>query len=85
MIEADQPCLAVDRINHVAEPILLVAHPDKHALIDIDRRVTVEYAPETPNYDPEAAELCFKRIAIDTPQVTVNAASVPSMKQRTLR
>ncbi len=27
----------------------------------------------------------LKRIAIDTPQVTANAASVPSMKQRTLR
>ena len=65
LIEPDQPCLAVDEIRHVAEPILLVAHADKHALIDVDERVTIEYAAETPNYDPEAADLCFKQIAID--------------------
>ena len=70
LIDPDQPCLAVDEIKHVAEPILLVAHADKHALIDIDRHITIEYAPETPNYDPEAAELCFKRIAIDKGDVS---------------
>ena len=42
-----------------------MAHADKHALIDIDKRVTIEYVPEAPNYDPEAADLCFKRISID--------------------
>lgn len=65
LIDPDQPCLAVDQITHVAEPILLVAHAHKHALSDIDQHVTIEYAPETPNYDPEAAGVCFKRIAID--------------------
>jgi CO/xanthine dehydrogenase Mo-binding subunit len=65
LIDPDQPCLAVDQVRHVAEPILLVAHADKHALIDVDTRVTIEYVPEPPNYDPEAADLCFKRIAID--------------------
>ncbi len=65
LIEPDQPCLAVDEIRHVAEPILLVAHADKHALIDVDKRVTIECVAEAPNYDPEAADLCFKRIAID--------------------
>jgi CO/xanthine dehydrogenase Mo-binding subunit len=65
LIETDQPCLAVGEVRHVAEPILLVAHPDKHALIDVDARVTIDYAAAAPNYDPEAAELCFKRIAID--------------------
>jgi len=63
LIETDQPCLAVDAVTHVAEPILLVAHADKHALNDID--VTIAYTPETPNYDPEAADLCFKKITID--------------------
>jgi CO/xanthine dehydrogenase Mo-binding subunit len=64
LIDPDQPCLAVDEVRHVAEPILLVAHADKHALIGIDRRVTIDYEPLAPNYDPEAAEVCFKRIAI---------------------
>ena len=65
LIETDQPCLAVDEIRHVAEPILLVAHADKHALVDVDTRVTFEYVAEAANYDPEAADLCFKRISID--------------------
>ena len=43
---------------------MLVAHAT-HALIDVDERVTIEYLAETPNYDPEAADLCFNRIAID--------------------
>ena len=65
LIETDQPCLAVDEIRHVAEPILLVAHADKHALVDVDKLVTFEYVAEAANYDPEAADLCFKRISID--------------------
>ncbi len=65
LIDPDQPCLAVDRITHVAEPILLVAHGDKDAIIDVGARVTIDYVPEAPNYDPEAAEVCFKRISID--------------------
>ena len=66
LIDPDQPCLAVDQVRHVAEPILLVGHADKHALIEIEKRVTIEYQQETPNYDPEAAgNFCFKKIAID--------------------
>src|SRR5918993_4005848 len=63
LIDPDQPCLAVDEIRHVAEPVLLVGHPDKHALIDIDRRVTLEQVPAAPNYDPEESDVCFKKIS----------------------
>jgi CO/xanthine dehydrogenase Mo-binding subunit len=56
LIDPDQPCLAVDRIRHVAEPILL---------IDADKRVTIEYEIQQPNFDPEASDTCFKTIAID--------------------
>lgn len=65
LIDPDQPCLAVDEIRHAAEPILLVAHADKHALTDIQSRVTIEYEHQPPNYDPEASDVCFKKIAID--------------------
>ena len=65
LIDPDQPCLAVDKIRHVAEPILLVAHADKHALIGIDQRVTIDYQTSTPNYDVEVSDLCFKNISID--------------------
>jgi CO/xanthine dehydrogenase Mo-binding subunit len=69
LIEPDQPCLAADEVRHVAEPILLIAHADKQALIGIDAKVTIDYASETPNYDPEQASLCFKTIAVDKGEV----------------
>ena len=65
LIETDQPCLAVNEVRHVAEPILLVAHEDKHALIGIEQRVAIDYTPDLPNYAPEASDLCFKRIAVE--------------------
>ena len=70
LIDPDQPCLAVDQIRHVAEPILLVAHADKQALVDIDQRIIFEYQPQAPNYDPETAgNICFKKIAIDKGEI----------------
>jgi CO/xanthine dehydrogenase Mo-binding subunit len=39
----DHPCLAEHDINHVAEPILLLAHPDKTALIAAAHAITIEY------------------------------------------
>ena len=32
LIEDDQPCLADGMVNHPEEPILLLAHPDRHVL-----------------------------------------------------
>ena len=65
LIDPDQPCLVVDQIRHVAEPVLLVGHADKHALIDVHKRVTLEQVAAPPNYDPEESEVCFKKISID--------------------
>ena len=65
LLDPDQPCLAVDEVRHVAEPILLVAHAEKHALIGIEQRVAIDYQAAAPNYDPEKSDLCFKMISID--------------------
>ncbi len=65
LIDPDQPCLAVGEVRHVAEPILLVGHRDKHALIDIEKRLSIDYRQDAPNYDVETSEVCFKNIAID--------------------
>jgi CO/xanthine dehydrogenase Mo-binding subunit len=69
LIDPDQPCLAVDEVRHVAEPILLVGHADKHALIDVHQRVTIDYQAEAPNYDPEKSDVCFKEITINKGQI----------------
>lgn len=75
LIDPDQPCLAADTIRHVAEPILLVGHPDKHALLDARTRVTLTEHAEPPNYDPERSDTCFKKIAIDKGDIDAGLAS----------
>jgi CO/xanthine dehydrogenase Mo-binding subunit len=43
LIENDQPCLADGMVNHPEEPILLLAHPDRHALPKAVAAVEIEY------------------------------------------
>jgi CO/xanthine dehydrogenase Mo-binding subunit len=62
LIDDDQPALAEREVRHVAEPILLLAHADRDALLAAD--VRIDYRPTTPIYDPEASVTTFKQIAI---------------------
>lgn len=62
LIEYDQPCLATDRVSHVAEPILLIAHADRAALWRA--RVDISYDHEEPLYDPQLSERSFKDVCI---------------------
>jgi CO/xanthine dehydrogenase Mo-binding subunit len=39
----DHPCLAAHAINHVAEPILLLAHPEKSALLAALKSIHIDY------------------------------------------
>jgi CO/xanthine dehydrogenase Mo-binding subunit len=45
LIVDDQPCLANGMVNHPEEPILLLAHPDRHVLPKAVNAVSVEYEP----------------------------------------
>jgi CO/xanthine dehydrogenase Mo-binding subunit len=45
LIENDQPCLASEVVNHPEEPILLLAHPQKHLLPKAVEAVNIEYEP----------------------------------------
>jgi len=45
LIEDDQPCLADGVVNHSEEPLLLLAHPDRHLLAKAVEAVSVEYEP----------------------------------------
>lgn len=42
-VASDQPCLATGRVNHVAEPILLLAHPNRAALPQAVAAVHIAY------------------------------------------
>jgi len=43
LIGDDQPCLANEFVNHPEEPILLLAHPDRHLLPKAVEAVSIEY------------------------------------------
>jgi len=43
LIDDDQPCLADGNVNHPEEPILLLAHEDRHLLPKAVEAVSVEY------------------------------------------
>ena len=45
LIGDDQPCLANEFVNHPEEPILLLAHPDRHLLPKAVEAVSIEYDP----------------------------------------
>jgi CO/xanthine dehydrogenase Mo-binding subunit len=45
LIGDDQPCLANEFVNHPEEPILLLAHPDRHLLPRAVEAVSIEYDP----------------------------------------
>jgi CO/xanthine dehydrogenase Mo-binding subunit len=43
LIGDDQPCLADGSVNHPEEPILLLAHPDRHLLPQAVPAISIEY------------------------------------------
>ena len=53
MFLEDQPLLAEHQVNHQAEPILLLAHPDRHALARAVAAVHVTYEQQPPIFTLE--------------------------------
>ncbi len=47
LIDDDQPCLADGVVNHPEEPLLLLAHPDRHLLPKAVEAMTIEYNPRS--------------------------------------
>jgi CO/xanthine dehydrogenase Mo-binding subunit len=56
LILDDQPCLASDSVNHPEEPILLLAHADRHKLRKAVDVVAIEYEPLSPVHTIEESE-----------------------------
>ena len=63
LIVDDQPCLVEREVRHVAEPVLLLAHEDRDALLAAD--VTIDYEPTTPVFDPTASQRVLKELLIE--------------------
>jgi CO/xanthine dehydrogenase Mo-binding subunit len=73
MIELDQPFLAEREVRHVAEPVLLLAHEDREALLAAT--VEIDYEAEEPVLDPRASTRVFKHIRIEKGDVDAALAS----------
>jgi CO/xanthine dehydrogenase Mo-binding subunit len=56
LIVDDQPCLADGMVNHPEEPILLLAHPDRHALPAAVAAVKICYKPAPSIHSIEESE-----------------------------
>jgi CO/xanthine dehydrogenase Mo-binding subunit len=56
LIEDDQPCLADGVVNHPEEPLLLLAHPDRHLLPKAVEAISVEYEPLPAIFDMKESE-----------------------------
>src|SRR5437899_12883266 len=56
LILDDQPCLAAETVNHAEEPILLLAHANRHKLRKAVEAVSIEYDVLTPVFSIEESE-----------------------------
>jgi CO/xanthine dehydrogenase Mo-binding subunit len=56
LIADDQPCLAHEIVNHPEEPILLLAHSDRHVLPKAVAAISIEYDPLPAVFTIEASE-----------------------------
>jgi CO/xanthine dehydrogenase Mo-binding subunit len=61
LIGEDQPCLADGVVNHPEEPILLLAHPDRHLLPEAAAAISIEYEPLPAIFSIEESE-CLSEI-----------------------
>ncbi len=56
LIAEDQPCLVDEVVNHPEEPILLLAHPNRHLLPQAVAAVSIEYDSLPPVFTIEESE-----------------------------
>jgi CO/xanthine dehydrogenase Mo-binding subunit len=56
LILDDQPCLASETVNHPEEPILLLAHADRHKLRKAVEAVSIDYEPLPSVHSMEQSE-----------------------------
>jgi CO/xanthine dehydrogenase Mo-binding subunit len=63
LLTEDQPCLVEREVRHQAEPVLLLAHENREALLGA--AVHIEYLPGTPVFDPERSPRSCKDIRIE--------------------
>ena len=63
LIVDDQPCLVEREVRHVAEPVVLLAHESRDALLGAT--VAIDYEPAAPVFDPMRSDKVLKELLIE--------------------
>jgi CO/xanthine dehydrogenase Mo-binding subunit len=83
LIADDQPCLVEREIRHVAEPVLLLAHANREALLGAS--VALDESADTPIFDPQHSPTAFKTILIEKGELTAGFAAADHIVEGTYR
>jgi len=83
LLELDQPCLVEREIRHAAEPVLLLAHQSRDALLEAGVRLDEE--PGVPVFDPEQSPRSFKDILIEKGDLKAGFAKADLILEGTYR
>ncbi len=83
LIADDQPCLVERDIRHAAEPVLLLAHEDREALLGAT--ITLDEQAGEPVFDPERSPITFKTILIEKGNVDSGFAVADHIVEGTYR
>ena len=73
LIELDQPCLVEREVRHVAEPIVLLAHEDREALLAVN--VEIDYEPGAAVLAVEEASELQDELSIEKGDVAAGFAA----------
>jgi CO/xanthine dehydrogenase Mo-binding subunit len=84
-IKPDQPALAADEIRHHAEPVALVAAPDRATLRQAKRRIRVRTEPLPPVFDPLLSTTQFAAYEIERGDVEAGFAEAALVVEDTYR
>ena len=83
LLTEDQPCLVEREVRHQAEPVLLLAHESREALLGA--AVHIDYLPGTPLFDPEQSPRSFKDILIEKGSVEAGFSKAHLVVEGTYR
>src|SRR6185503_2136662 len=83
LIADDQPCLVEREIRHAAEPVVLLAHENREALIGAS--VTLDQVADTAIFDPETSPTAFKSILIEKGDLATGFARSDHIVEGTYR
>ncbi len=85
LIRDDQPVLVEDEIRHHAEPVALIAAPDRETLREAKRRISLRTEPLPVVYDPLASTQEFAHFALAKGDIEAGFAAAEVVVEGTYR